>query len=61
MVAIKATTWNPNQYQNVSKWNQLILQSKNPKPEPKIEGSKREIKHVKKWNNKKILGKNEML
>ncbi len=41
--------------------NQVTIAKKNPKPKPKIEGGKREIKYVKKWNNNKISRKNEML
>jgi hypothetical protein len=33
---------------------------KNPKPKPKIEGNRKEIKYVEKWNNNGMLGKNEL-
>jgi hypothetical protein len=31
---------------------QVIIEMQNPKPKPKIEGGRREIKYVEKWNNK---------
>jgi hypothetical protein len=36
------------------------LQSKSPKPKPKIEGDRIEIKYVEKWNNNIMSGKNGM-
>ncbi len=57
----KATTWNPNQYQSVSKCrpsDNYFL--KNRKPKPKMEGGKRGIKYVNKWNNNGMSRNNEM-